>query len=70
MVWRSELGEREAVEGRELFLLMERRQRWGGEYRKSTTPPQSSWRESVKVETVAGTEQKRKKGERRRFKFH
>ena len=34
----------------------------GGEYGKST-PPKSSWRESGKVETAAGTELKREKGE-------
>ena len=38
MAWKGELGEREAVEGRELFLLVEKRQRWGGEYRKLTLP--------------------------------
>ena len=30
MAQRGELGEREAAEGRELFLLAERGQRWGG----------------------------------------
>ena len=30
----------------------------------------SSWRESGKLETATGTKLKRKKGERRRFKFH
>ena len=30
----------------------------------------SSWRESGKVETAAGTEQKREKRESRGFKFH
>ena len=34
----------------------------GGEYGKST-PPQSSWSESGKLETAAGTKLKREKGE-------
>ena len=33
-------------------------------------PPQSSWKESGKVETAAGTEIKKEKGEKRGFKFH
>ena len=33
-------------------------------------PTKSSWRESGKVETAAGTELKREIGERRGFKFH
>ena len=67
---RSELGKREAAETRELLLQVERGQRQGrGEYRKST-PPQSSWRESRKLETSAGTKLKRERGERRGFKFH
>ena len=61
MAWRGELGEREAVE---------RRERMGGGYRKSTPLPKSSWRDSGKVEKAAGTELKREKGERRAFKFH
>ena len=32
--------------------------------------PKSSWRESGKLETAAGTKLKREKGERRGFKFH
>ena len=39
----------------------------GGEFRKST-PTKSSWRESGKVETATGTEQKREKGQRRKEK--
>ena len=38
MAQRGELGEREAVEGRELFLPAERGRRQGREYRKSTPP--------------------------------
>ena len=49
MVQRGELGEREATEGRELFLLVERTE-MGGEYRKSTHPG-SNWRERERVET-------------------
>ena len=67
---RGKLREREAAEGRELILCAERGRRWGwGGYRKST-PPKSSWSESGKVETAAGTELKREKGERRGFNFH
>ena len=32
--------------------------------------PKSSWRESGKLKTAAGTKLKREKGERREFKFH
>ena len=56
MAWRGELGEREATESRELFLLVERGQRWGRVREKH-------WRESGKVETAVGTEQKKEKGE-------
>ena len=38
---RSELREREATEGRELFLLVERRQRQGESTGKATLPPQN-----------------------------
>ena len=63
MAQRSELGEKEAAEGRELFLLMERGQRRG--WVRESTPHKSSWRESGKVEIAAGTELEREKGERR-----
>ena len=43
-------------------MLAERGQRWGGEYGKSS-PLKSSQKESGIVETVAGTELKREKGE-------
>ena len=63
MAQRSELLEREDMEGKELFVLVERG--WGGagkgRGRKST--PKSSWRENGKVVTATGTEQKREKGE-------
>ena len=63
MARRGELEEREAAEGKELFLLVERGQRQGlgGAYGKP--PPRSSWRESGKVKTATGTELKREKGE-------
>ena len=61
-VQRGELGENEAVEGWELFLLVDRGRRCGGEYGKSTPTPKSSWRESGKVERATGTELKREKG--------
>ena len=63
MAQKVELGEREASEGRELFLLAEDRDGAGG-VREKHPPPKSSWRESAKVETATGTEQK--KGERRK----
>ena len=49
------------------FASKERTETRGEEYGKSALP-KSSWRESGKLETVAGT--KLKKGERRGFKFH
>ena len=42
----------------------------GGENTGKTLLPKSSWRESEKLETAAGTKLKREKGERRGFKFH
>ena len=49
MVQRDELGDREATEGRELFLFGKRGWRWGGgrcrKYEKASPPPKSSWRE-------------------------
>ena len=61
MVWRGELGEREAVEGRELFLLMERRQRWGGEYRKSTPHPKAAGEKVLKWKQLQGLNKKGRK---------
>ena len=52
------------MEGRELVLLVERTEMGGG-HRKGS-PPEYSWREGGKVETAAGTELKREKGERRK----
>ena len=66
---RGEPGERGALEGRELFLLAKRGQRWGRVWKKHP-PSKSTWKESGKVETATGTEQKREKEERRGFKFH
>ena len=44
---------------------------WGGGQNTGKAPlPKSSWRESGKLETAAGTKLKREKGERRGFKFH
>ena len=45
MAWRDELGEREAVEGRELFFLAERGQRWEENIGKHPSLPESNWRE-------------------------
>ena len=62
------------MEGRELFLLVERGQRrggWvGGEVQEKHPPKKNTWRESRKVETATETELKRDKGERRGFNFH
>ena len=38
-MWTGELGEREAMEGRELFLLVERGRRWGESMGKAPPPP-------------------------------
>ena len=63
------MGEREAVEGRELICLW-REDRGEERVWEKNPHPESSWRESGKVETATGTELKREKGERRGFKFH
>ena len=68
-MWRGELGEREATEVREVLLWAKRGQR-GGKNTGKAPLPKSSWRVSGKLETAAGTELKREKGERRGFKFH
>ena len=49
MAQRGELGEKEATEGRELFLFAERGWRHGEGYKKSI-PPKSSWRERERVD--------------------
>ena len=69
-MWRGELGEREAAEGREPLLRAEGGWKWGGENTGKGPLPISTWRESGKLETAAGTKLKREKGERRVFKFH
>ena len=61
---RGELGEREA-RGRQ----GERMETGAGENTRKAPLPKSSWRESGKLETAAGTKLKREKGERRGFKF-
>ena len=63
MARRGELGEREAMEGREPPFHAERGQR--GRIREKHFP-KSRWTESGKVETATGTELKREKGERRK----
>ena len=71
VVWRAELGEQEALKDREPLLRVERAWRLGrGEHTGKSPLPKSSWRESGKLETAAGTKLKREKGERRGFKFH
>ena len=75
MVQRGELGEREAVEGRELYLLAERGQRWGKSTGKSAPHPKKKaagekvekWNQSQGWNKKKG---RREKGERRGFKFH
>ena len=66
---RGELGEREAREGRELFLLSEREQRQRGEYRKCTAP-ESSWRERERLEAPIRELKEREKRERRGSGYH
>ena len=61
-MWRGELGERDAAEGRELFLFAERGRNRGRVWEKHS--PNSSCRESGKLEAATGTELKREKGER------
>ena len=64
-MWRGELEESEAREGRELILLVERGQRQGESTGKTAGgKKESSWREKGKVGTAArvGT----KKGEKRK----
>ena len=69
MTQRGEFGEKEALEGREVFLKAERgcRQR---ENMGKAPLPKSSWRETGKLETATGTKLKREKGERRGFTFN
>ena len=57
---RGELGEREAVEGREPFLCVKREWRWGENMGKTPPNPNAAG-EKWKVETAAGTELKREK---------
>ena len=64
-MWRGELGEKEAVEGREPLLRAERRQRWGENTGKAPIS-KSSWRKSGKLEITSGTELKKEKGEMRK----
>ena len=68
-MWRGELGEREAAEGREPLLHVERMET-GGENTGKAPLPKSRGRESGQLETATGTEVKREKGEGRGFKFH
>ena len=71
--WHGEvnLGREKLVVGREPPLQAERGPRLGqGENTGKAPLPKSSWRESGKLETAAGTKLKREKGESRGFKFH
>ena len=76
MARRAERGGREAGSGQEVaFAGGERTEiggggRPGGENMGKALLSKSSWRESGKLETAAGTKLKREKGERRGFKFH
>ena len=70
-MWRGELGEREAGDGQgATFAGGERTETGAGENTGKAPLPKSSWRESGKLETAAGTNLKREKGKRRGFKFH
>ena len=69
-MWRGELGDREASGGQgATFAGRERTEMGGGDMGKASLP-KSSWRQSGKLETAAGTKLKREEGERRGFKFH
>ena len=67
-MWIGELGERKAA-GREV-PLWHREDGGGGENMGKAPLPKSSWKESGKLETAAGTKLKREKGERTGCKFH
>ena len=74
-MWHREvnLGREKPAAGREPLLQVGRGRRLGVGGGKTTGKaplPKSSWRESGKLETAAGTKLKREKGERRGFKFH
>ena len=65
------MGREKQAAGRELLLQVERMETGGGgENTGKARLPKSSWRESGKLETAAGTKLKQEKGERRGFKFH
>ena len=67
---RGELGEQETTGKGGVYAGGERMEMGvGGEITGKAPLPQSSWRESGKLETAAGTKLKREKGERRGFKF-
>ena len=71
-MWRGELGEREAAEGRArqgAAFACRKRMETGDRVGEKHQPPKTSWRESGKVEITAGTDLKRETGERRGFKF-
>ena len=58
------MGSKKATEGREPLLRAERGRRLGkGENTGRAPLPKSSWRESGKLETTAGTKLKREKGQ-------
>ena len=53
-----------------MCFCVQREDRDGGENMAKATLPESSWRESGKLEIATGTKLKREKGERRGLKFH
>ena len=59
-MWRGELVERKATEGRELFLWREDRERKGGggvwliRIMQEKQSPKSRWKERERVKTLAG----------------
>ena len=63
MAWRGELGERKAMEGREVLLCVERGWRQWRKYRKST-PPQKQLERNWKIGN--SHRDSTKKGEKRK----
>ena len=64
------LGSKKTQEG-SCFCEQREEVDWGvGQNMGKAALPKSSWRESGKLETAAGTKLKGEKGERRGFKFH
>ena len=68
---RGELGGKKPLRVGNCFCGRREDGDWGGRENTGKAPlPKSSWTESGKLETAAGTKLKREKGERRGFKLH